>query len=325
MPRFHVPVRQPFYAVTGGVLLLGFLVFTSYMRVQAQEQQEPDAIVTSISPVVFELTANPGDNLSNTIKVTNLSKQDLTYAIEVSSFTGNELGQAKVEEGDPAYALQNWITVSPKNFTLAPRTQQLISLTIKIPKDAEPGGRYATVLARTGGDNSELSGTGATVGQKVGTLVLLSVSGTTNYRATVESFTPSKTLYERVNKDAPLVFNARIHNESTVHIKPVGFVSLASFSGKKVTDIEVLPKNVLPNSNRLLEVQTGMPLRIGRYTATLALNYGDQGDQLLSTTSFWVFPWKVGLPVTIGTILLFGILITRRKRIVHALRILFGK
>jgi hypothetical protein len=292
---------------------------------QAQSSSE-GTFSTSISPVTFELTAKPGDTLKNVVKVTNVSTLTLQYTMQVEAFVGNELGQATIvpnkDDADPALALDDWTTVSPSSFTLKPKEQQIVSYTIVIPKNAEPGGRYGSVLAAAKAlDTNELAGTGAKVGQKVGSLVLLSIQGPINYVASIKDFTPTKQLFEHT----PITINTRIHNQSTVHIKPKGFITLTNLFGKKVVQIPFEERNVLPDGDRLLTTEIKDNLPIGRYTANLALVYGDKNAQLISSTSFIVFPWKVGVPVLIGAIVLLWVIIAGRRRIGSALRILVGR
>lgn len=304
------------------VFVAFFLTTVSFTNSQALAQS--DRVSTSISPVTFELAANPGETITNIVKVTNLSDVSVTYKMGVQPFVGNESGQATVltEDNDPnpELALSDWTTLSPKTFPLAPKEQKLVTVTIKIPKDAEPGGRYASVLASSTND-STLEGGGATVNQKVGTLVLLRVQGAIKYKAYIKEFGATQKLFER----SPVTLKTRIHNDSTVHIKPKGFVTVTNLFGKKVIEQPYEERNALPSSDRLIYTELKNRLGTGYYTANLAIVYGDRNEQLLSTTSFYVFPWKVGVPIVIGSLLILIFLIARRRRIVAAIRILAGK
>ncbi len=294
-----------------------FLFSSPDLIAQAQSQ-----LSTTISPVTFELSANPGEKLDNAVKVTNVSDQPISYKMEVESFTGNENGQATVVQNDPNpdLALKDWVKLSPSAFTLPSKQSQTINVIITIPKNAEPGGRYASILASTSG-SSDLSGTGAHVGSKIGTLVLLSVRGDIKYQAEVTKFDADQKLFQH----SPINFQTRIHNDSSVHIKPKGFVSIADTFGHKVADIPFDERNALPKSDRLIQTKYDKPLGIGKYTATLSLIYGEKNDQLISTTSFIVFPWKTGLPIIAGILIVLWYLVARRKRVVAALKIIFGR
>lgn len=299
------------------LILIVSLSLLLFLPTLALAQEE--TISTSISPVVFELTANPGESQTNTVKVTNTGSSASDYQITIESFSGNDRGQAIVNgDTDPEYELKKWVSIKPDKFHLAKEANQIVTFTINVPSDAAPGGRYGTILASPSGQG-QVNGTGAVVRQKVGTLVLLSVKGDVSYSANVQEFKTTKTLFER----APVDFSTKIYNGSTVHVKPRGFITVANTFGHKVAEVEFKQGNILPKSDRIYDGQISQKLPIGRYVATLALNYGEKGDQLISTTSFIVFPWKVGLPIIAGLLILFWLIIAKRRNIGAALRVLF--
>lgn len=280
-----------------------------------------DKVSTAITPIIFELTANPGDTLEKTVKVTNAGDTLTAYTMDIEPFVGNETGQATITAtDDPTYSLKSWVTIKPATFNLKSKESQFVVFTIKVPGNAEPGGRYGSILASAGGGDS-VNGTGAITKQKVGSLILVSVAGDVSYSATIKNFGADKRLFER----SPIGFTTRLHNDSTVHVKPKGFITIANLFGKKVADVPFDEKNILPKSDRLITSNYATKLPIGRYTATLSLVYGEKGDQLTSVSSFIVFPWKVGLPIVAVILILIWFLIARRRQFFQALRIIFGK
>jgi len=321
--RSQVDGDQPSYLrqtarYVAATLVLGTLVLATTIDTAKAE----DKLSVSISPVLFNLTADPGQTLTNTLKITNASAdKPQAIVMSVEAFTGTETGEAVVTtDGNPDYSLNEWVTFSPASFTIPPGQSQNVTYTIKIPANAEPGGRYGSLLASTPQENLN-KGTGASTIQKIGALVLLRVSGPISYQASVKSFTPAKTFFER----SPVTFTMLIHNNSTVHIEPKGYVTIANMFGHKVVDIPVDQRIILPQEDRLLTVTWDKSIAIGHYTATLLLVYGDNGNQITATQSFYVFPWKVGLPIVVGIILVLWFLIARRQRLIEALRILAGK
>jgi hypothetical protein len=50
--------------------------------------------------------------------------------------------------------------------------------------------------------------------------------------------------------------------------------------------------NVLPGTVRKFEAQAGSGLWPGRYVASLRVNYGKKGGEILAETHFWVLPWR---------------------------------
>jgi hypothetical protein len=296
-----------------------------------QAQNSPKASSLSVSPVIYDIPSNPGDTITNKIKVSNaLGTQPIAVEMEVKPFTGTETGEALILEKDnPAYSLGQWITLSPSEFVLDPKETQLVTYTIRIPLNAEAGGRYASILAKSA--EGSVSGTGAATVQKVGSLVLLKVSGSVSYSAVVKDFktiiptdnpanVDSKSSFEK----SPIGFFTNISNTGKSHIKPSGFIVISNMFGKKVADVPFPEKIVLPGNDRL--ITAGWEgAKIGYYTATLLLNYGDKNEQLTATTTFLVFPWKTGVPIILGTLIVLWFLIARRKRFGKALAVIFGR
>ena len=312
----------PDFRKWGSFLLAFSFLVGLILSGQIAPAKAADQLSISISPVVFDLTTDPGTTITNTIKITNVStsrSQEIVMTIE--AFTGTETGEAIVsDKGDPAYSLNSWTTFSPSDFTIAPGKSQDVTYTIKVPLNAEPGGRYGSILASTP-QSSINKGTGVATVQKVGALVLLRVSGPISYKANITSFTTSKTLFEK----APVSFSTTIHNDSSVHIIPKGFVTISDSFGKKIADIPVPEHYILPKEDRKLDIVWNGPAAIGHYTAMLVLVYGDGGNQVVATQSFYIFPWKTGIPTIIVVAFLLWFVIARRKRIVEAIRVLAGK
>ena len=292
------------------ILLVIFAVIFSLTFSSSGQAEETniDQAKVSISPTLFELAAEPGDVIDNTMKVINTSEIVQAYEMDILPFVGNELGQAKITADDPTYVLKNWTKITPQQFTLAPKQTQVVKFTITVPKDAEPGGQYGSVLASLRND-SEVSGTGAVVRSRVGTLVLVAVAGDISFSAYVKDFSVNKKRFER----SPVEFSTRIHNNSTVHIKPKGFITLTNMFGKNAGSIDFDQKNILPKSDRLINQTYDQPLKIGRYTATLNVLYGEKGDQLSASLVFYVFPlWLIILIVVL--IILFILFLVYRRR-----------
>ena len=300
--------------------------------VNAQDADAPRTTI-AVSPVIFELTANPGDSIENVIKVTNShGNESISIEMEVKPFTGTETGDAIIlDSDDPAYTFQEWFTFSPKSFVLKPKETQVVKVSINVPINAEPGGRYASVLA--GSTAGSVSGTGAATVQKVGSLMLIRINGTISYSATVKNFQTVNNVEEKDLAGASEQFNyegssvnflTRITNTGASHIKPAGFIIISDLFGNKVIDLPFPARNVLPDNDRLLGVKWE-EARLGYYTATLLLNYGEKNEQITATTTFMVFPWKTGIPIIIGSFIALWFLIVRRKRLGKALSVIFSK
>lgn len=273
----------------------------------------------AISPLTFELTANPGDVLANKMKIYNPTDSVVSIRMEIEDFTvTGETGEVLIEPAETeTYSLARWVKAEPEEFTLEPREQKLIDFYIEVPLTAEPGGHYGSILASTTGSIGK-DITSVATAQKVGSLLLLTVAGTVKEELKIKEFSaPSFSEYGPVN------FTIRFKNEGTVHVRPRGFVTITNWRDKKVADLEFSQRNVIPGAIRKMEAIWNKKWLIGRYTATLVGSYGTSNNPIEPyVLIFWVFPWKVAS----GIFLIFAIVSTffikTRKRWLLALKIL---
>jgi len=274
----------------------------------------------SISPLTFELTANPNDVLTNKLKVYNPTDSIVAIKMEVEDFTvAGEMGEVRIEPAETeTYSLAKWVEVEPSEFTLEPREQKFVDFTIAIPQNAEPGGHYGSVLATTAGVMGA-GITGAAIAQKVGTLVLLTVAGEVTENLNVKEFSAPDFL-----EYGPVSFTIRFENTGTVHVRPRGFVTITDWRNKKVIDLEFPQRNVIPGAIRRIDTSFNKKWLFGRYTAMLVGSYGTTNTPLNpSVLTFWVFPWKITLAISLALLLALFILFKTRKRWQLAIRILF--
>ncbi len=294
-------------SIMGGVILIN--------TASAQKGE----VGINISPLTFELTANPGDVLTNRLKVYNPTESVIGIKMEVEDFavTG-EMGEVIIEPAETeTYSLAGWITTEPIEFTLGPREQKFVDFTINVPENAEPGGHYGSVLASTvGAIGEEIIGT--TIAQKVGALVLLTVAGEIKESLVVKEFSAPSFL-----ETGPVPFIIRFENTGTVHLRPRGFVVITDWRGKKAADVEFPQLNVIPGAVRKIETSWQNKWLFGKYTAMLVGGYGTTNTPFNPPVlTFWVFPWKIVLGVFLILLLVTFYFYKTRKRWRLALRIL---
>jgi len=302
------------FILATGIVLAGFALVGSI-----NAQQEEKGI--GVSPLTFELTANPGDKIKNQVKVYNPSKSRIGVKMEVEDFTATgEIGHVIIAPSETdTYSLSRWVTVSPQEFNLDPGGQQYVNFTITVPDKAEPGGHYGSILARitmSAGEGGEFAG--AAVAGRVGVLVLLTVSGDVKESLAVKSFScPESSQY------GPVPFEIRFENTGTVHVKPRGFITITNWLDKKVASIEFPVKNAIPGSVRKIEASWSEKWHLGKYTATLTGSYGTSNTPFNPVViTFWVIPWKEIIGITLISIFILTFFFLTRRRWSMALRII---
>ena len=309
---------QPFLIL---ITLLFASFFVARWVVAQQTSSELKSLGIALSPPTFELSANPGDFLENTIRLDNLSEKAISVTVDRRNFTAlGEEGGVGLTEEETSYSLASWITVIPEIAEIPAKSSRSFKIQTKIPLNAEPGGHFGSVIFKVGGNPANLKQTGAAVAQELGGLILLKIAGRTTEMASLESFS-TKSLWEF----GPVEFEARVKNEGNVHLKPIGTVTIVDSFGKKVATIEVDSRNVLPGAVRKIPATWNKKSLLGKYTALISLTYGSQGQVLTSSTTFVGLPYKIaGIVIFVLTIIIL-IVYRRRKRFGLALRVLLGK
>lgn len=313
------------------IFLLGFAGFLvvsilAARTVFAQDttQATTENIGIQISAPVYNFGIDPGDSAQEIVKVRNVSTTSQTFYPEVFDFrpigeTGAPEFLINKNEDNYTYSLTSWISISKEAITLKPNESAALNFTINVPKDAEPGGRYAGILFGT--VPPKIEGTAIAVSNKVGSLILVRVNGDAKESAFIKEFSANGSFFET----PPVDFIARIENTGTIHVRPKGIITIKDTFGRKIDTLNVNDKDgaVLPESIRKFDKGnsdlTWNPggFTIGKYTATLLLNYGDPSKQLTQTVSFWVIPWKILIVVGVGALILILLLILIIKRYNH--------
>jgi hypothetical protein len=300
------------------LLIIGILGGSFFVgKVFAQDK----GVGISISPLTFELTANPGDTITNTIKIYNPTDIIISIKMEVEDFKAvGEAGQVIVTPDEEiTYSLKKWVKTEPTEFTLKPKEEKFVDFIIEVPENAEPGGKYGSVLASTtGAIGSDI--TGAAIAQKVGSLLLLTIAGEVQENLVIKDFTTPSSFFEY----GPVPFTFRCENTGTVHVKPRGFVTITNWRGKKVADVEFPQLNVIPGATRKIETKWNNKWLFGKYTAMLVGIYGTSNLPFNPPVLvFWAFPWKIILAVIVILILIFLFFFLTRRRWKLAFRALF--
>ncbi|OGY60214.1 MAG: hypothetical protein A3H06_01330 [Candidatus Colwellbacteria bacterium RIFCSPLOWO2_12_FULL_44_13] len=278
------------------------------------------AYALSISPLNFEVNGNPGEKISNIVRIYNDTESVMSVEMTVQDFVAaGEKGEVLVKEAgeETGYGLAKWVGLTPASFSLAPRSSQMVEFTIDVPISAEPGGHYASILASTGGTPGEGS-SGVGVVQKIGSLLLLNVAGEVREDMSVLEFTVPE-----FSEYGPETITARFSNEGTVHLKPRGFVLVKNMLGGEIARVDLPQLNVLPNSVRKVDIPLEQGGQFGRYEATLAAIYGATNEPVSAVTVYWVIPWKALAVIGAIILVLLVLIIKARKRLGIAFRIIF--
>lgn len=303
-------------------LLSGFFIFSR--NIFAQEQEIEDKKAISISPLIFDLQADPGDILKDKLRIYNPGDRKILVEMTAEAFLPiGEEGSVQIVDLEPElekiYSLKKWIKIEPDIFEVEPHQEQIINFTIDLPKNAEPGGRYGSLVATVSGEGLMIGGTGGSqIMQRVASLILLAVAGETKENLLISEFKGPD-----FQEFGPVNFVLKLENQGTVHVRPKGFVVITNWQNKKITDLPVPQSAVLPGAKRTINIVWNEKNILGKFTATLVGSYGLANTPITASWTFWVWPWKISIVILVILILLLILFIRARKRVGAALRILF--
>jgi len=279
-----------------------------------------------ISPPTANYAADPGNNVQGSIKVTNLTGEPIALNVGRQNFVAKgEEGEIElVDNANPLYSLAPWFGVPAGVIEVAPRSTVVVPYTIDIPVNAEPGGRYGSIIFSSIPPKLPSGVSGAAVQQTIAAIIFQRINGAALENLEMASFLPDKNFSEY----GPVTLSTRIKNTGNVHEKPTGSITIKNMFGFTVDTLKLDEHFVIPGSVRHLKndwpVSGKHKFLIGRYTAELNATYAG-GKKLTATTSFTVLPWKLLAVAFIVLLILFLIFWKGRKRFARAGRILAGR
>lgn len=236
-----------------------------------------------VAPHTFELDVLPGEERFEKIKIFNQSEVAIPISTQMTDFTAaQETGQMIFDESvqDPSFASRFWFKIENPSFILDPGEMEEVKFKISVPEDAEPGGKYATMLFEP-----QLPSYYFKEGQPraipvIGVLFLFSVKKfvlepDTGEKLSVVEFSLPKeeriialeSLFSKllgsvaqavqfpITKTSPSNFILRIKNNDIYHIRPAGKVLIYNWFGKKVGETEVSQLTILPGKIRKFPVE----------------------------------------------------------------------
>ena len=274
----------------------------------------------AFSPPTFDLSAEPGQVLHESIKVDNLTTNATPVKASVENFVAvGDQGDVGLTNNQTAYSLAQWISVNPSSTVIPAKASSVFNFTVNVPANAEPGGRFGSIVFQTNSGSSG-SKTGVGVSQQFGSLILLRIAGNAREQASIVNMSSS------FSKGNQVIFKTLIKNSGNVQVKPIGNLVVTNMFGDQVNSQPFGGKYVIPGAERQYDnVWTYKGILFGKYTATVTLIYGSKNTTLSYATSFISIPWKLILICLLIIVIIVAVLYKARRRIFKALRILFGK
>ncbi len=268
-----------------------------------------------VGPAKSELSLNPGETKNIELRIQNRMGRTQSFEISFEDFVASQdLDQTVVLTGSEIRSqtsLAQYIRVEKNNFTLEQGDELILPVSISIPEQVAPGGRFGAVVV-SAVSSKENNGTkervysGASVVSRIASLMFVKVNG--------EVVTSGK-LLDFSTKNNQIVFwsgeipvRVLFENTGTVHVNPYGIITVKDIFGGRVGEVQIDPWFVLPGSSRTRDVSLRKEGLLGRYTATLEINPGYGSTTQVKRIAFYVVsPVAVLITVLISVVAVFGV------------------
>lgn len=275
-----------------------------------------------VSPVRSDVTINAGSTQTVQVTVTNVTTSVSSYDVVINDFTAgsDESGQPQIlldaTKYAPSHSLKRLVGTLG-SITLQPGESKNVNVPITIPKNYAAGGYFGAVRFAPHTDQNATN-KNVTLSASVGSLVLVTVPGDIHEQVTVVSM-DARDAVEANQVDAPrtVFFDGkdingvvRFQNSGDVQEQPFGKITLKNWRGKVIGTYEVnstTPRgNVLPDSIRKFSVPMKDVGGLGKYTMTGNFGYGNKGQLITASTTFYVIPvFTIVLIVLVIALILF--------------------
>ncbi len=267
-----------------------------------------------VGPGKVDVLLAPGATTTVYLRVSNRMGDDKMFNVEVEDFAGTQdPNQTIVLLGDERgpYSLKDYVRPATTTFPVDHATRVTIPVTITVPSDAEPGGRYGSVLISTVSKNADVGArdgaqSGAAIVSRIGVLFFVRIEGEAVEEGKLTSFDTKDS--RRLFQGGEIPLEILYENTGSVHLNPYGYITIKNIFGEVIGAQELDPWFTLPKSLRLREVTWERALLVGRYTAELQLNRGYDDIVESASVSFWVIPIKMVVLVLSGLFILMIIL-----------------
>lgn len=94
----------------------------------------------AIAPSYFDLTAKPGDRITQSVVMWNASKQPMRLLVDgVDGVTGTTSGAVYANRDDARDETSRWIRPSERRVTLEPGARRRMTFLVRVADDARPG------------------------------------------------------------------------------------------------------------------------------------------------------------------------------------------
>lgn len=281
------------------------------MLAVSQPVEAQRSIDLTVSPPSQDIQLKPGDLKTVQIKFFNRTEDNITGTFKTADFLVLD------KEGTPTlfdtssannrFAASSWISLSQDAVTIPAKTQIVLTAKIKVPGDAYPCARYASVYFEPAppqlGGKQFRTETQTAVAFKLASLMYMNVEGVCKENAYITKFTvPTFMEY------GPIPVSFEVLNRSDYHVSPQLVATAKDMLGKQTDAKPVEQHNIFPDAVRTYKTNLGEHWMFGQYKVMVDGGYGKMGHNVSAYATVIVFPWRLALVIVLAFVILWVLL-----------------
>lgn len=270
------------------------------------------------SPPRLELNVDPGEVRVEKLIFRNLTGAPDVIEIETDDITSTDREFLKIAE-QAKYGASTWITPEVNSVSSKHGDTIIMSITIRVPKDAEPGSHYAVVSGRIGPDGTEVKGAStAAFKASVALQVFLTVAGEQVVGGKIVRAEAPRLLQRK--QGSYVTYRVRYRNTGNVTDEVGGSVRVRSVLGRTVKRLPLKQGIVLRGSEREYRAIWTDPPWIGRFSPKVTMVGKNGRKQTMELPAVWVIPpWYYLVGLLVALVVPLVAWWVRRRRYLQAL------
>lgn len=269
-----------------------------------------------VGPAKIELNIPAGDSKTTTLLIENRTGKKQTFKISFEDFVAGSGDSAVSLLGTETSktSLKNFLFVEKDTFTLNHGERLNLPVTVSIPVNSTPGGKFASVLVSAIAETSRVTEsdsayTGSVVLGRIGSLFFVTVPGDTLSRGELVSLKTKNQKKLFFSNQIPLRIEYK--NSGNISLNPYGIIEIKNIFGEVVSKKILDPWYTLPESIRTRDVIVEGSF-FGRYTAVAQVNRGY--EDVVDSKSFTFYVISNEALMLSGILVLVALFVIWKKR-----------
>jgi hypothetical protein len=324
-------------------IILGLMVLicgVDMMGITVLSQDDSRGLV--VQPAVYSIDLDRGNNYNYTIQLQNDSEEDnLNIQVTFETFTASsQEGLPQITPFQVNDPQQDWISVDTQQFSLNKNQTRPVNVALKIPQQAAAGGYYYAIIFNRISAPTDQSQ--VILNQRLVSLLFLNVKGEAARQVKFTDFKTNQYVYDPFFDFLDVTSDINLTGKS--FYKPSGVIWSYQNSDKPFSSMPLNPDNriILPDSTRTFEAVSKPYFSIpwlsnagGKYDEWSKdqdsgfqrpwfgqvqlvananyLNSSGDLDVVQAKTNILFIPWKSGLLVLFGGLIIWVGFYFRKK------------